>query len=223
MKENPITILVDKGEFRQPSFTLNTQDLMVTLERILVREPIARHLPAIIQALEDKDSSVIKKLVENQYGGLNSSYNLGMSNSVLCNASYTTEAYARWEAEAMKGAEPFRELNYWLLPCENWGYNPDETRKPFKSDIPSLILTGEFDVTTTERETRTHIPYFKNLQYYIIPGMSHGPPSSREAPCWENLIQQFIANPYKKVNADCLKKIKPATASLELPEWLKEK
>ena len=73
---------------------------------------------------------------------------------------------------------------------------------PVVSDIPALLLTGEFDVVTHRSYGPAAARTLRNSQVVEAPGAGHGEGMGEE--CTRGIVRDFIANPLAKVDTNCL-------------------
>jgi pimeloyl-ACP methyl ester carboxylesterase len=76
-----------------------------------------------------------------------------------------------------------------------------------KSDIPTLIITGEFDIQTHRSGGPLVAKSLKNSQLVDVPGVAHLP--SFRYDCTRTMMREFHNNPMQKVDVNCLKSIPP--------------
>jgi pimeloyl-ACP methyl ester carboxylesterase len=76
-----------------------------------------------------------------------------------------------------------------------------------KSDIPTLIITGEFDLQTHRSNGPLVARTLKNSQLVDVPGVAHVPSFKHE--CTRTMMRDFHNNPMQKVDVGCLKSIPP--------------
>jgi pimeloyl-ACP methyl ester carboxylesterase len=70
---------------------------------------------------------------------------------------------------------------------------------PVTSEIPTLILTGEFDTSTPPETSEVLLDRFSNHYYFVINRGGHGVSTDE---CGEHLLMQFVNNPTVKPD-DC--------------------
>ena len=96
--------------------------------------------------------------------------------------------------------------------CAHWsrGDIPEDFLQPVRSDIPVLILAGEYDPVTPVSMAKEIARYLPNSQLVVIPQMSHmfGGLSNEE--CFDLMASDFIEHSGKsKVDAACVKSMQP--------------
>jgi hypothetical protein len=74
-----------------------------------------------------------------------------------------------------------------------------------KSDIPTLIITGEFDFQTHRSNGPLVAKTLKNSQLVEVPGVAHIP--SFKYDCTRTMMRDFHNAPTRKVDVSCLKSI----------------
>lgn len=223
LKADPLVLTVDTSKFRSPTFTLNSQDYIRIMYYLQTKESRIKRFPRFIQAFRNQEMDVIKNLVEREFGGINSTGSR-MGILVHCFDSYTENSFNEWRKEAEPYPQALSEIKYYLRPCEYWTDKaaPDDLRIPFKSNVPTLLISGELDPMNPPEASDSFIPWFQNAQHVMIPGMGHMFPTERENFCWTEMIQRFITHPLQKVDTSCVSAIPEFKFDLKLPNWAKK-
>lgn len=114
--------------------------------------------PALLVSVANGDDRVLARFVENAWNGLNNSPVQLMARSVNCSADRPS---SRWAMAIAEGAEaPFGSPidNAFLTKrfCLAAGYpgTVTEFRRPLRSAIPSLLITGALDATNPAENAR---------------------------------------------------------------------
>ena len=93
----------------------------------------------------------------------------------------------------------------WLMQlCEMWGAaeaNAIED-EPVRVDVPTLILTGEFDPVAPEDFAIATAEYLGKGQSFVIPGQTHDVLSS--STCAREIMKQFLDAPEETPDSSCL-------------------
>ncbi len=77
--------------------------------------------------------------------------------------------------------------------------------KPIVSDVPTLMLCGEYDHVCPPRYAKQLAKGLKNSHVYLFEGMAHTEVAL--SPCMPLMLNQFIADPSKAPSDDCLKSL----------------
>ena len=88
--------------------------------------------------------------------------------------------------------------------CEFWasdGVSGNVENMPVVSDVPTLVISGEYDPITPPEWGRLAAENLSNGYFYEFPGLGHGFP---EIPCPESIITQFLANPQAQPDSSCI-------------------
>jgi fermentation-respiration switch protein FrsA (DUF1100 family) len=96
--------------------------------------------------------------------------------------------------------------------CAVWprGAMPKDFHQPFKSSIPTLILSGERDPVTPPRFAEEVLKGLSNGRVLSLKGMGHG---ELMIGCMPKLVDEFVdkLDP-RQLDAECLKRIGPVPA-----------
>lgn len=171
----------------------------------------ARTAPQIIYAVsEDSYDALITPLTIPLLIGEN--INIGMFFSVNCHEemfSTTPEALNAAAAEypdteAFMLSALFGSGEATQRICENWGAAPlsEIETEPVVSDIPTLILNGQFDPATPPYFGEQVAENLPNSFNYVFPGQGHaeGPAGG----CPLEITLQFLENPTTEPDASCI-------------------
>jgi pimeloyl-ACP methyl ester carboxylesterase len=134
----------------------------------------------------------------------------GMQFSVQCNeeAVFTdrdtvTTAYAEFpeletlfETSANLGAQFFNT-------CAAWGAGqaPPLENEPITSDVPTLVLAGEYDPITPPQWGRLAAETLSQSTYVEFPGVGHGPSADRDCP--KAIVRGFLDDPTGDPDLNC--------------------
>jgi len=88
--------------------------------------------------------------------------------------------------------------------CQMWdsGAAPEIENQPVISDIPALVLAGEYDPLTPPTWGEQTAQNLLNSYYFLFPAAGHAVIDSGECPSL--LIAEFLANPTTPPQATCL-------------------
>ncbi len=140
----------------------------------------------------------------------------GMYTSVTCHDEYAFGDFERAEAEALEKipAELQEALFYSNTAntfelCDYWGAGAAEPKEneAVVSDIPTLILAGQFDPVTPPEWGRRTAETLSNGYFFELPGYGHSLSSDPECPT--TLITLFFENPTVEPDSSCIDDIFP--------------
>ena len=113
--------------------------------------------------------------------------------------------------------EPERaaEFSYFDL-CDDWPVEQADpsTKTPLMSDIPTLVLAGEFDPITPPTYARLVASRLSNAYLYEFSGIGHGVMGS--GPCATTVIESFLDDPAITPDAACVNAL--PDVEFDLPE-----
>jgi len=162
-------------------------------------------LPALIDRAEHNDFEALLAL-----GMTDDSDNLsvGMQLSVLCSedAPLVTQAdLARETSGNLFGGRLFADQ---VTACEFWprGAIDASYYQPVSSDVPALVLSGEFDPITPPVWGQEVASQLRNARHFTASASGHGVIGT---PCGVRLIQEFLdRGKADAIDATCLKDVK---------------
>ncbi|HJR08258.1 MAG TPA: alpha/beta hydrolase [Pyrinomonadaceae bacterium] len=134
---------------------------------------------------------------------------LGMRYSVWCGEEIPFESRRKIAAQSFRYSQ-LEGYEVMALPdiCSVWkirAAKPVENRA-VKSDIPTLVLTAEYDAYTPPAWGTLAKQTLKNSFLFEVPWVGHGPAFS--SPCAREMIAEFFARPTVAPKSDCLKQEK---------------
>ena len=167
--------------------------------------------------------SILPKVIENVSNGdyaflqfiwplfaFDRHYSEGMYISVICAedadfelADIPLEGVRSYFAEGLVS-----DLEDFASTCQIWGVDtlPGEVDAPVVSDVPTLLLSGQFDPITPPEFAATAAKTLANSYNYTVPGGSHGVALSGNS-CVESIVSDFVSNPTRQPDNSCLQDI----------------
>jgi pimeloyl-ACP methyl ester carboxylesterase len=181
--------------------------LEFTFRSLYSRERIMR-LPLTLAALEEGNTLRVAEILVD-FLHLGDSSSEGMNLSVSCVEEIPFNSPAGVAAAIVDVPE---SLQQFLQPaiattfagCELWAVEPAgplET-EPVASDIPTLILVGDYDPATPPAYARQAAEHLANAYLYEFEGLSHGVIISHA--CGVDIMTDFLADPDAEPDSRCL-------------------
>lgn len=136
-----------------------------------------------------------------------SNFSEGMYYSVLCREEVPFDSYET--ARSLTADLQSQIQDHYVTPsmfniCDAWesGQIDPEKKEPVNSDIPALVLTGQYDPITPPSYNRIIAETLSNSFFYEIPGIGHG--AMRGNKCALDIGLQFLDDPTSEPDASCL-------------------
>ena len=88
--------------------------------------------------------------------------------------------------------------------CAEWptGEADASANQPVASEVPTLILSGEFDPITPPAWGFQAAETLEYTYAYVYPGIGHG--ASVADPCPKRMMVEFLENPQREPEASCI-------------------
>jgi pimeloyl-ACP methyl ester carboxylesterase len=135
----------------------------------------------------------------------------GMHNAVACTEDLPfivdDEELRAALGETYLGANT---LEFLAEACAIWpqGVIDPDFKEPWRSDIPTLLLSGEADPVTPPHNGERALATLGNARHLVGPGQGHG---LAMRGCVPRLIAEFITDTDPEgLDADCVDRIQPA-------------
>jgi uncharacterized protein (DUF885 family)/pimeloyl-ACP methyl ester carboxylesterase len=164
-------------------------------------------LPAWIQAASQGDFTGLKGTFEGRLTDTGTLIAIGFEWSLQCNEEVPFESYELGRELAVdlppQIAEYF-DSYYEFTLCESWqaGQADPVENTAVVSDLPALILAGQFDPVTPPEWSQLAAETLGNHFYYEFPGYGHG--IMRSDRCGLEIGLQFLEDPTSEPDASCM-------------------
>ncbi len=181
---------------------------------------ISQIIPILPQAIYDVyngDLDLMTKLSSTRLGLLDV-MSRGMMISVMCNADLVGKVpedllniTAELPTQLVSTEDPEITIEYGPFGiCENWPASvaDNSAKDPVISDIPTLVLEGEFDPVTPPEYGELVAGYLSNGYYFEFPGVGHDVLSNS---CAREVAGAFIDDPTRAPDATCISEMPGVT------------
>ncbi|TAN04653.1 MAG: alpha/beta fold hydrolase [Rhodanobacteraceae bacterium] len=141
---------------------------------------------------------------------LSASIEGGMQMSVLCSEDAPLLKPRPQDADLLLGNQL---IDASIAECKVWPHAlmPKDFHAPFKSSIPTLLISGERDPVTPPSYAAEVLQDLSDGRSLVVKGMGHA--EAINAGCMPDLINQFVDKLQpKKLDAACLDKLGPIPA-----------
>ena len=185
---------------------------LVTMARMLTYSPgTASILPLVLhEAATNGNYGPLAAQAEMIGNDIERMIAMGMHNSVVCaeDAPLFTGAVDRNALEATAIGPLI--VDGMRAICEVWPLGPvdGDFAEPLDSEVPALLLSGEFDPATPASYGAMAAKGFRNGLHVVVPGQGHG---QARLPCVQKLLRRFIdAGSIAGLDTACIGKLQPA-------------
>jgi len=208
---NPVKLtLLDVFSFEEHAALLKGDSLMGLLFQSLYSSDLIPILPGLINDAENGDYQSMELLLSNFFANLEF-ISAGQTYSVQCREEVPFTDPADFETADDLGPyiDRFVEAGtntgpFMLEICEMWDVGSSDSLEnaPVLSDIPTLVLAGEFDPITPPSWGRLAAETLTNVDFFEFPGLGHGTSVSDD--CALSIAQAFLDDPGSAPDATCI-------------------
>ena len=189
---------------------LDGDSLLAFFFQVMYGSELIPSVPALIYQAKDGDFAAIAQL-QSQFLSQYKDISQGMYFSVQCFEAAPFDTLA--EAEAAYKAQPdlagalgspqgtFDACKIWNVPQA-----PAIEEQAVSSDVPTLVLSGQFDPITPPAWGKLAASTLSKSFFYEVPGAGHG--SSLSVECPQKLALAFLDKPTTAPDAACLSQAK---------------
>lgn len=213
LNESPVTVELDDPQSGEKSQVIINGDRFA--EVVFVSGYSNYAVPRVPELITLVDSGDEQKLSELARGmsGPGDRFAWGFGYSVFCSDSLeVTEERITFDGLYPAYEEAVANLVWGprtlIGICDMWGVerlSPEMSTLPV-SDVPTLLLSGEFDsITPPEAAARVAANLIQSYEY-TIPGAAHS--AIESGPCPFSIVLQFLEDPSKEPDASCISDLK---------------
>lgn len=217
--ENPLLVKVENPiSKKEEVFYLRGSDLITVFTSANTGQ--VPNVPFEINKILNNDMSTVKDYLANLFYKPGPGNGKGMRLSVWCAEEFPFVSQEKVKSEMHKYPE-VRGLSPAVFKeevCKIWGVKKvtDIENQPVKSDIPVLLISGEYDNETPPEAAKAMQKNLPNSFHLVFKAWKHGPTTNWSNPCAMTAANMFFNNPQSLPQPECLNAIKGA--KFKIPE-----
>jgi pimeloyl-ACP methyl ester carboxylesterase len=214
-RQSPPTVTVPKPDGGVVPVTFTDARGLNALRNAFYDTALIPVLPFYINELANgRAYETVAQLVVDQ-SGPSTGFSLGMSLSVTCQeeVAFLPEGYFRDQAAQYPHLAAVINTYRIVEQCAIWdvGRADPVIDQPVQSDIPALLLVGQYDPVHPRSSAEAIASGLPNSTLVEIPGLGHGTVGVH--PCPTSLLAAFVSDPSSPVDVACV-------AAMPAPQWL---
>ena len=217
LEQNPIVITELDARFPDGKLVLDGTLFAAGIFQGLYDSRFIRLIPMFIHEMKKRNENVLKAVAEGLVRNQDD-MSVGLQLAVDC---YELAPFnPQLEVEAAEKKFPdlrlFHEFTTDHAICDAWhDVRADAAESlPVYSEIPTLILAGEFDPITPPGYGKVAASTLRASTFVEIPAVGHGVSGSSE--CTRSLHSRFLADPTNPLDTRCVQHLKPITFRTDL-------
>lgn len=203
LEQKPLTVTINDSL----SVTINAQDGIYLLRRVLYQNDSREKVPELISAFLEGTGSVIDEVLQFEYrltGGLNLTMLLSVEKYENFNPANTTDVIEESYKKYPLIPEKMGFFDAFYQAGRNWHSSslPMTDRKFQDSDIPTLILVNRYDPVTPPENGALFMENLSQGTLLILDEGGHG--SSGDDSCINQVMIDFMNDPQGSLDDSCL-------------------
>lgn len=215
LNEAPVAVPITDPETGQAiNARLNGTTFTSLLFQLAYSTQLVPLLPDLIGKVGQGDTAFLGRLLSGMPSdpGTQGSVSVGFNYSVICTSDTSTDLLRR-TIESFDTVQPevaealgLRDILYFAV-CEEWpskGADPI-TDTPVTSDVPTLLLNGQFDPITPPDYGAVAAETLSRDFNVLLPGAAHSAILGRDpvSQCGTTIALTFLANPERGPDTSC--------------------
>jgi len=203
----------DPQTFAWARRNFGADDLAALVRFYLYGAPTSALLPYVIAQAHDGQWDALMAQVQFVVGDISERMSRGMAASVLCSEDADLLRERGEDEATLLGNGPIRSA---IQTCKVWPHRPRpaDFHEPLKTDLPVLVLAGEFDPVTPPRYGSEIIAGLPHARMLLARGQGH---AVLGVGCMSKLVADFIAHPDPAALDDhCLQALGQTPAFLDV-------
>lgn len=170
------------------------------------------NIPFEINRLLNNDLTSVKEQLSYLFEEPGEGSGVGMRLSVWCSEEnpFNSLDIIKEETNKYPGLKGMSPATYNNEICEIWGVKcvSEIENNAIDSNIPVLLISGEYDELTPSKWAKAMMPNFGNSYHLIFKGWKHTPTTNWSNQCAMQAANDFFNNPAEKPNPTCLREIR---------------
>lgn len=213
LQEAPMEVEIEHADNLQKVTRLFTRTHLAGLLRLALYNPeqLSTLPPMLHAAYAQENFAPLARSATQLLEQVGSGLAIGMHNAVICTEDVPffalDESVLEANTASYLGDTILRSL---VASCEIWpsGTLDDNFRAPLQSDIPTLLLSGEYDPITPPAYAEQAMPGLSQSRHLVAPGQGH---SVSPYGCLPRLIAEFVdTTDPGAIDESCLQRLQAA-------------
>lgn len=215
LNANPVSFqIIDPTTAQKRDVKMDGDSFAATIFQALYATEVLSELPKSIYDVHNGDTSFLSLWTQLEIAQIDA-VSIGMNYAVQCTEELAFDTTASIDAILAKINPKLQGFarrsgtdDSQIGLCSVWNNakpNPIEN-EPIKSDIPTLVVSGEYDPITPPEYGKETAANLSHSYFFEFPGMGHGVIPSSD--CALSIAQAFLKDPNTKPDSACIADMK---------------
>ena len=207
---NPLKVEIENPKNgRIETFYLKGEDLISVFSTAYTGD--VPNIPFEINKLLNNDLTSVKERLSYLFQDPGKGIGIGMRLSVWCaeESPFNSQEKIILETNKYPEVKGLSPAIFDKEVCDIWGVRqaPEIENLAVRSDIPVLLVSGEYDDLTPARWAKSMTDHLENSYHLIFKGWKHGPITNWSNTCAMQAANDFFNNPNTKPDPACFGEI----------------
>ena len=192
-----------------------------TVRKMMYDAPMARIVPFVIHRAYQGDFRPVARIGLRDRRGMQQGSWWGLYLAITCTEDVPFIDQAAAAAERDRTLLGDYRVRQQARACRGWPtYTvPADYHQPYPTDVPTLLISGEFDPVTPPRWGRMAEAAHRNSLHVIVPAAAHGYGGMQGTACVDSMIVQFYRQAsVRGLDTSCVSRVRPPPFVLDIPE-----
>ena len=206
LNENPATVTITDPETgNRYRVALAGDDVADFVFQLFYVSGSAGILPKVIDDIDRGDYAYLGAMLSAFV--FDRTMSEGMYNSVICaeETDFSVDPTVEESIRPALAESLDEEMQEYVDICTTWNVPQLDPRvnEPVSSELPTLLLSGEYDPITPPAFAATAAETLPNSVNLVLPGAGHGVAFAVDE-CMDEIVMDFLADPQSRPDTSCL-------------------
>ena len=198
LDKNPVKLSANGADFM-----INSQDFLFIIHQLMYNQITIAQVPPLIKNMKANDYTNLQNAV-NAFLFRMGVINLAVYWSIMQSDESRYNNYKKLDKDAKRNPKLKSGLSLFSLDLDVYEEWPEMDKNaqelvPVRSDIPTLLISGDYDPITPPENAEGVAKYLKNSQNIVFKNGGHVPVNG----CFFGMAKAFLDNPNSPVDSSC--------------------
>lgn len=213
--------IIDPQSGRRITLSISRGTFAETIRRMMYDAPTARTVPFAIHRAYQGDFRPVARTGLQIRRGMQQGSWWGLYQAIMCSEDVPFIDQAAAAAARDRTLLGDYRVRQQADACAGWPTFavPASYHQPVPSDVPALLISGEFDPVTPPVWGRMAAAALRNSLHVVVPGAGHGYGGMQGSECMDAMITRFLHQAsVAGLDTTCVARMRPPPFVIDVPE-----